>query len=136
MTASMNSPRGELQALANRFVNQTFYGTLLRNLRESSQGTVMDSGPGSMTFIRQLDQELIKRISERGDSPVAAALVRKLGRSATLQEGSPAQTSLPEGLQTVTASLEGLQAETASLKVLEAAHQGGWGLLMGGRGDE
>jgi len=116
MIGPVTSQHSEMQALANQFVNQTFYGALLREMRESSQGTVLDSGPGNTAFMRQLDQELVKRISERGDSPIATALCRQLGGGSKLAQG--------------------LEAQTASLEALEAARGGRWRLLMGGTGDE
>ena len=65
---------------ANEFVNQVFYGTLLREFREAEEGTIFDNGPGAKTFIRQLDMELIKRMSGRKASGIAEAVARQLGK--------------------------------------------------------
>ena len=63
---------------ANEVVNQVFYGTLLREFREAQEPTIFGKGPGGQTFIRQLDMELIKRISQGGGSPLTEALVKQL----------------------------------------------------------
>ncbi|KPK77641.1 MAG: hypothetical protein AMJ79_02555 [Phycisphaerae bacterium SM23_30] len=65
---------------ANEVVNQFFYGTLLREFREAQEPTIFDRGPGGRTFIRQLDMELIKRISQGGGSPLTEALLQQLTR--------------------------------------------------------
>ncbi|MBN1763974.1 MAG: hypothetical protein JW860_01850 [Sedimentisphaerales bacterium] len=69
----------QLRQKASEVVNQVFYGTLLREFREAQQPTLLDSGPGVKTFMRQLDMELIHRISQRGDAPLVKALIKQLG---------------------------------------------------------
>ena len=88
MNVRTENNQQQLARKANQFVNQVFYGSLLREFREAQQPTIFDNGPGGMTFMRQLDMELIKRISGRGDSPIAQAIVRKLSRH--LQAPAPA----------------------------------------------
>jgi hypothetical protein len=80
ITPTVNSNHQQLVQKANEFVNQAFYGTLLRNFRDAQKPTLLDQGPGATTFIRQLDNELIKRMSQQGESPVAKALIKKLER--------------------------------------------------------
>ncbi|MCK4629004.1 MAG: hypothetical protein KAT56_08365 [Sedimentisphaerales bacterium] len=73
-----------LKTLANQVVNEVFYGTLMREFRNAQTPALFDQGPGATTFIRQLDSELISRISQRGDSPLAKALIRQLGGQAAI----------------------------------------------------
>ena len=65
---------------ANELVNTVFWGTMLREFREASETTMFDGGSAGATFTRQLDLELIKRISERGSSPIADMLAKKLDK--------------------------------------------------------
>lgn len=63
---------------ANEFVNQAFYGPLLRELRESQNNPYFDNGPGGKTFLRQLDMELVRRMSGNKPSAIAESLLRQL----------------------------------------------------------
>ena len=79
-SAPPGSPAWQLQLRqkVSEVVNQTFYGTLMRQFCDSQQPGLLDNGPGGTTFIRQLDLELISRISRRGDAPLTEALVKQL----------------------------------------------------------
>ena len=66
---------------ANEFVNQAFYGPLLRELRESQNNPYFDNGPGGKTFLRQLDMELVRRMSGNKPSAIAESLLRQLGEN-------------------------------------------------------
>jgi hypothetical protein len=68
----------QLRQQVSEVVNNVFYGTLLRQLRDSQSSEIFDKGPGGTTFIRQLDSELIKRISQRGDAPLVDAIMKKI----------------------------------------------------------
>jgi hypothetical protein len=68
----------QLRRQVSEVVNNVFYGTLLRQLRESQRSDILDKGPGGTTFIRQLDLELIKRISQRGDAPMVDTIMKKI----------------------------------------------------------
>ena len=80
--------RQEAARLTSQVINQVFWGTLLREFRNNQQPTILDSGPGNMTFIRQLDMELIKRMSRPDNSPLAAAVMRQLGVVGERQPGA------------------------------------------------
>jgi len=83
---AFNNTNPELVLKANEFVNNVFYGTLLREFRNARPQGLMNQGPGAGTFTRQLDQELIKRISSRGDSPIAQALIRQMTGSSEIKK--------------------------------------------------
>lgn len=74
-----NTKNQVLRQKATEFVNQIFYGTMLREFRNAQKPTILDGGPGSSSFIRLLDMELISRMSQRGDSSMADALIKQLG---------------------------------------------------------
>ena len=80
MTAAINNASPELIRAANEFVNNVFYGTLLRRFRDAQQPTIFDSGPGGGPFQRMLDTEFVKRISQQGISPVDKQLIRHLSK--------------------------------------------------------
>jgi len=93
MTLSTNnSPDMKLAGLAHQVVNQVFYGTLMREFRGSQRPTLLDNGPGATTFIRQLDMELIKRISPQGSSSLAATLAERLQPN----QANPIRTALSD----------------------------------------
>jgi len=73
----------ELVQKANQFVNQIFWGTLLREFRDAHKNPIFDNGPGSQTFVRQLDQMMIERISQRGKSPLTDALLKQLDQQSS-----------------------------------------------------
>jgi len=83
-----------LKVLVNQFVNQVFYGTLLREFRNAQQPTLLDNGPGAQTFLRHLDMELISRISQRGESALSRAVLKQLlGPEYTASSNTPAAVS-------------------------------------------
>ena len=67
-----------LAQVANEFVNQVFYGPLLREMRENQHNPYFGNGPGGKTFMRQLDMEMVKRMSGNKPGPIAQALIRQL----------------------------------------------------------
>lgn len=87
-----------LQAKANELVGQVFFGTLLREFRESSEMPFLSGTPGGTAFLRQLDQELITRLSRRQPSPLADALVKQLQSKA--QARYAVEASLHEAAET------------------------------------
>ena len=78
---SAGSDKAELRRYASEVVNQVFYGTLLRQFREAQKPVLFGKGPGGSTFTRQLDMELIKRISQRGDTPLVDAIMKQLANN-------------------------------------------------------
>lgn len=68
----------KLRQSVSHVVNQTFYGTLLRQFRQAQKPTLLGKGPGGSTFVRQLDMEFIERMSQRGDAPLTDAIIKQL----------------------------------------------------------
>ena len=81
MTSSIsNNSNAQLTQLANEFINQTFWGPMLREFRSAQRPSVFGEGPGSKMFVQQLDAELLKRMSQQqGSTTLSAALLRQLG---------------------------------------------------------
>jgi len=88
-TAISDNTQARLMKTAGEFVNQAFYGTLMREVRNAQEPTLFDRGPGGMTFIRQLDQELVNRIGRRGEPGLVDAVVRYLSRPEKAGERVP-----------------------------------------------
>lgn len=74
-----SEPNMQMRQLANELVNATFWMPMLKGFRESQSSGLLGNGPGSTTFVQQLDRELITRISQRGSSSLADSLLRQLG---------------------------------------------------------
>ena len=68
-----------LEQAANQVVNQVFWGAMLREFRSSHQDPILGDSPGAGTFVQQLDQVLLERMSQRGKSPLVDALLKQLG---------------------------------------------------------
>ena len=102
MNAITNIPNPNLQQLANEFINLTFWGPMLREFRANQRPTVYGDGPGSKTFLHQLDQEIIRRISQQGSSPLADALIKQLTAHGSQSQSTPAQPNAdPTALRTI-----------------------------------
>ena len=101
ITNITNTTNTQLQQLANEFINMTFWGPMLREFRANQQPTIFGEGPGSGTFVHQLDMEIIRRMSQRGSSPLADALLKELGAHAAPPQPHPQPpTSTPTATQT------------------------------------
>ncbi|MCF7957281.1 MAG: hypothetical protein K9M57_02400 [Phycisphaerae bacterium] len=73
-----DAPQGSLREKASELVNNVFYGTLLRQFRDAQEPVLFGHGPGGDAFSRQMDMELIKRISQRGDAPLVDAIMKQI----------------------------------------------------------
>ena len=78
MGAIDNTSSVTLPQLANEFVNNVFWLPMLREFRQSQQPSILGKSPGAQTFIRQLDMELVKRMSQQGKAPLVESLLRQL----------------------------------------------------------
>jgi hypothetical protein len=75
-------PRAEqdkVTATARKWVAQTFYGTLLRQMRNSPfKSELFDGGRGGQAFAPLLDQHLVDSMSRGTASKLTSAIARKL----------------------------------------------------------
>jgi len=96
-----NTKNQVLRQKATEFVNQVFYGTMLREFRNAQKPTILDKGPGASSFIRLLDMELISRMSQRGDSSLADALIKQLGGEVETPKNFSQGRNVLEGVNNV-----------------------------------
>ena len=69
----------KLTHTAERWVAQTFYGTLLRQMRESPfKSSLFDGGRGGQAFAGLFDQELAQRMSRHAGGKLVDSIVRKI----------------------------------------------------------
>lgn len=82
-TTSAEHAKGELREAAQKLVGEVFYGTLLRQLRDSAlKGEYGHGGRGEEVFRGQLDQVLASRAGTSGDNELTDALVKRFERRA------------------------------------------------------
>jgi hypothetical protein len=84
-------PRSEherVQEQARKWVAQTFYGTLFKQMRESPfKSDLFSGGRGGQAFTPLLDQHLADHMSRASDAKLVHAIARKLeARSASPQQ--------------------------------------------------
>lgn len=70
----------ELRAKASELVASTFYGTLLKEFRESSDSGMFDGGFGGKAFQQQLDTVFVTEISKQSNNSLVDSIVRQLSR--------------------------------------------------------
>ena len=69
----------KVTATARKWVAQTFYGTLLRQMRNSPfKSDLFEGGRGGQAFASLLDQQLVDNMSRGTASKLTAAIARKL----------------------------------------------------------
>jgi hypothetical protein len=73
------SEQDQVTAMARKWVAQTFYGTLLRQMRNSPfKSDLFEGGRGGQAFAPMLDQHLIDHMSKGTASKLTGAIARKL----------------------------------------------------------
>jgi Rod binding domain-containing protein len=79
-------------ATARKWVAQTFYGTLLKQMRNSPfKSEMFEGGRGGQAFAPMLDQHLADHMSRGSDNKLVHAIARKLMKGSN---GAGAQTSV------------------------------------------
>jgi len=84
-TATINN--NPLAQKANEVVNMVFWGAMLREFRQSHPPTMFEGGRAGGVFMRQLDMEVVRRISKSGSTPVADVLIKRLDQQGRHQLG-------------------------------------------------
>ena len=70
---------GKLTRLSQELVGQTFFGVLLKQMRQSPfRSELLDGGRGGQVFSRLYDQELAGRMSRGVGKKLVNAIVRKI----------------------------------------------------------
>lgn len=69
----------DLNRYAQKWVGQTFFGTLLKQVRESPfKNEMMSGGRGGQAFGSMLDMQLAERMAKGSGSKLVNAIVRKI----------------------------------------------------------
>jgi Rod binding domain-containing protein len=105
--------RSALRRAADELVGEVFYGTLLRQMRQSPlKGKYGHGGRGEEVFQGQLDSLLAARAGRAGESTLVDAVVARLERRAEAAAAyRDALRSRLEDLQNQAWSLPGMLAE-------------------------
>jgi Rod binding domain-containing protein len=73
------SKESETEATARKWVAQTFYGTLFKQMRSSPfKSDLFDGGRGGQAFAPMLDQHLVDRMSRGSDRKLTNAIAKRL----------------------------------------------------------
>ena len=89
--ASSGTADGELRTVVDEFVGISFFGTLMRQFRESQDtSSPFHGGQGEKIFAGQLDAELTQRIGRRFKSGLGDAIYRQLsGKKGAAKRRAP-----------------------------------------------
>jgi Rod binding domain-containing protein len=85
----------QVRKLAEQLVSQTFFGTLMRQMRNSPwKDTVLSGGRGGEAFQQMHDQEMIMRMGRSAGKQLVNALVEQMmGQKARQQRAKDAMKS-------------------------------------------
>lgn len=100
---SSRQPKNEndkIHETARKWVAQTFYGAMLKQMRESPfKSEIFSGGRGGQAFATMLDQHLADHMSRSAGSKLVNAIARKLqAKAGYAKQASPSQR--PVGLTT------------------------------------
>ena len=74
--------KAEITKAAEQLVAQTFFGTLMKHMRDSPfRSDLFDGGRGGQAFQAQLDQELAQRMAHGAAKPLVRAIVKRIERN-------------------------------------------------------
>jgi len=95
--ANSRQPQTEhekIEAQARKWVSQTFYGAMLKQMRESPfKSELFSGGRGGQAFSTLLDQHLADHMSRASGSKLVNALTRKLEAKAGYQKQGASKTN-------------------------------------------
>ncbi len=84
----------EVKAKAAELVSNVFYGTLMKEFRQSSEGGLFSGGFGGQAFQQQLDNVFIGELSKQENNQIIDAMVRQLTSKGSRTSGVLAQKQL------------------------------------------
>jgi len=90
------TPHDKVVETARKLVAQTFYGTMLKQMRNSPfKSEMFEGGRGGQAFAPLLDQRLAEHMAGSSDSHLVNAIARKLeGKAAYQQQVTAAQRAV------------------------------------------
>jgi Rod binding domain-containing protein len=97
--APMPSQDGALRKQAEIFVASAFFGTLLKQMRESPfKSELFSGGRGGQAFGSLYDQQMAERMSRGAGSKLVNSIVRKIEASAAYRrQSTTTKTLIPGG---------------------------------------
>lgn len=102
------TPDSELRGIVGEFVGNVFYGTLLRQMEQTTiKGKYMHGGRGEEVFQSQLHMEYAKRLGRAPGDPIAERIYESMTRgkrAAEKRSSDPATTAINAGANAGTAS--------------------------------
>ncbi|HZZ43230.1 MAG TPA: rod-binding protein [Tepidisphaeraceae bacterium] len=73
------SPHAQLVAQTQKWVAQTFYGTILKQMHNSPfKSEIFDGGRGGEAFSGLMDQHLAERMAKGGNNKLVKTIVRRI----------------------------------------------------------
>ncbi len=76
---SAKSQEDKVNAMARKWVAQTFYGTLFKQMRDSPfKSHIFDGGRGGQAFAPMLDQHLVDHMGKSSSKRLTGAIARKM----------------------------------------------------------
>ena len=92
------SPQGALRKQAEIFVASAFFGTLLKQMRESPfKSELFSGGRGGQAFGSLYDQQMAERMSRGAGSKLVNSIVRKIEARAAYRKQAAAKVVVPGG---------------------------------------
>lgn len=96
--AEPKSQHDKVMETARKWVAQTFYGPMLKQMRESPfKSEMFSGGRGGQAFSTMLDQRLADHMSRGADSKLVRAIARKMEAKSAYQkqQAAPAKSAPP-----------------------------------------
>jgi Rod binding domain-containing protein len=91
---SQLSQHDQLVKQTQNWVSQTFFATLLKQMRDSPfKSDLMDGGRGGQAFASLYDQQLAQRMGHAAGSKLVNAIVRKIEANAAYRKNAAAKVS-------------------------------------------
>jgi Rod binding domain-containing protein len=122
----------ELTRQAEQWVGQTFYGVLLKQMRESPfRSDLFEGGRGGQAYGPLYDQKLIEHMSRGTSHSLVKSLVRKLEAGAAYRKQQSQATAA--GAATGTAAPRAVEPVASVAAATEAENRAGFGRADKGR---
>ena len=90
----------ELEKQVGRFVSGTFFGMMLKAMRDTvPDDGIFSGGRGEQVFRGMFDMELSERFAESGNFPLIEAAIRQLSGKAVYHKQMPRRVGEPDMLK-------------------------------------
>jgi Rod binding domain-containing protein len=93
-SGTKDQQQDQVQSLAEKWVAQTFYGTLLKQMRESPfRSEIFDGGRGGQAFGALFDQHIAERLSHGAGGKLTRALAHRMQAKSAYAKQHPLDRS-------------------------------------------